>query len=198
MAYATQSSVEAIIGRPLTDSEVSGLPALLDAVDAYINGKTGRTWSEPTEAIRYYDVERSRLLDIDQIIVDTDKPLRVFYVDADETSVGSDIDASDYEARPRNEQVKTWLQRRSGTWGSGCPSNVTNIAVKAYFGSTVPADITYVASWLAAYSIGQTQSLSLKSETIEGYSRTFADGAKTQDGTFITDTLARYREILIG
>lgn len=199
MSYATQNSVEGVLGRSLTDSEASALPTLLKAVDAYINGQTGRSWSTPTQAIRYYDVERSRMIDVDPFVVDTDKPLRVFYVDADEEIVGSDIDTSDYEARPRNEKVKTWLQRRSGTWGSGCPSNVTNLAIEAYFGSgNVPDDIAYAAAWLAAQQIGGTQALSLKSESIEGYSRTFADATSSDGGSFITETFERYREVLIG
>lgn len=199
MAYATQSSVEGVLGRSLTTQEAAGLTALLAAVDAYINSETGRTFGDGSKSIKYYDVERSRMVDVDPFVVKEDQPVRVFYVDADEEQVGSDIDSSDYEARPRNEEVKTWLQRRSGNWGSGCPSNVTNLAVEAWFGGgAVPADIAYAASWLAAHQIGGTQSLSLKSESIEGYSRTFADATSTEAGSFITDTFARYREVLIG
>lgn len=198
MAYATQASVEAVLGRSLTTSEETGLTALLAAVDAYINGQTGTSWTTPTQAKRYYDVEKSRILDVDAFTVADDKPFTVKYVDADENVV-STVDESDYEARPRNESVKNWIHRRSAPWGHGCPSNVTSIEVEAYFGAgDVPADIAYVASWLAAQQIGSTQSLSLKSESIEGYSRTFADVTKTDQGSFVTTTLERYREILIG
>lgn len=199
MSYATQSSVEGVLGRSLTTQEVAALPALLAAVDAYVNAETGRTFGDTEDkSIKYYDVERSRMVDVDPFTVTDDKPVRVFYVDADEEEVQS-VDSSEYEARPRNEEVKTWLQRRNGTWGSGCPSNVTNLAVEAWFGGgAVPADIAYAAAWLAAHQIGGTQSLSLKSESIEGYSRTFADATNTEAGSFITDTFARYNEILIG
>ena len=196
MAYATQTAVENILGRSLTEKEAAGFAALQAAVDAYINGETGRNWTAPAEATRYYDVERSRLLDVDAFTTGEDKPVEVFYVDADENKIGSNIDESDYEARPRNEVVKTWLHRRSGGWGSGCPSNVANLAVKAYFGGDVPADIAYAASWLSAQAIGAQSSLSLKSESIEGYSRTFADATKSN--TLIQTTLDRYREVLIG
>jgi hypothetical protein len=199
MSYATQSSVEGVLGRSLTTAEIAALPALLAGVDAYINGETGQVFQTATEATRYYDVERSKMVDVDPFVVAEDKPLRVFYVDADEEPVGDDIDVSDYEARPRNEAVKTWLHRRSGTWGSNCSSKVTNLAVKAFFGfDAVPADIVYAASWLAARQIGGTSSLSLKSESIEGYSRTFADASNSSDGSFLTATFERYREILIG
>lgn len=199
MSYATQSSVEGVLGRSLTTQEIAALPALLAAVDVYINGETGRTFETATKKIKYYDAEDSRMLDVDPFIVKDDKPLRVFYVDADEEAVGDDIDTSDYEARPRNEEQKTWIQKRTGRWGSGCPSNVTSVAVEAFFGSdATPADIAYAAAWLAARQIGGTSSLSLKSESIEGYSRTFADASNSSDGSFLTATFDRYREILIG
>lgn len=198
MAYATQSSVEQALGRSLTTSEAAGLDSLLAAVDAYINKTIGTSFETPTEATRYYDVERSRMVDVDPFVVANDKPLRVFYVDADENPVGDDIDTSDYEARPRNESVKTWLHRRSGYWGSGCPSNVTNLAVKAFFGrGDAPADIQYAASWLAAQAISAQlgMSLSVKSESIEGYSRTFAD--MTKDNVQITNIFDNYYEVLL-
>lgn len=198
MAYATQSSVEQALGRSLTTSEAAGLDSLLAAVDAYINKTIGTSFETPTEATRYYDVERSRMVDVDPFVVGDGKPLRVFYVDADENPVGDDIDTSDYEARPRNESVKTWLHRRSGYWGSGCPSNVTNLAIKAFFGrGDAPADIQYAASWLAAQAISAQlgMSLSVKSESIEGYSRTFAD--MTKDNVTITAIFDNYHEVLI-
>lgn len=195
MSYANQASVEGVLGRSLTTDEVAALPFLLSAVDSYINATIGRTFGDGTEATRYYDVERSRMLDVDPFVVADDKPFEVFYVDADENKI-QDVDSSDYEARPRNESVKTWLQRRSGVWGSGCPSNVTNIAVKAFFGAgAAPDDIKYAASWLAANALGSTTSLSLKSESIEGYSRTFADA--TKDNSMIQSIFDNYYEVLL-
>lgn len=197
--YADQTSVEGVLGRPLTATEIAALPALLAAVDAYINKTIGRTFGiDAEQSTRYYDVERSRILDVDPFVTkdgDTDKPYELFYVDADENRQGT-IDTSDYEARPRNEAVKMWFQRRSGVWGSGCASNVTSIALKAYFGAgAVPADIQYAASWLAANAFGSTASLSLKSESIEGYSRTFADGTKSNNQ--IQAIFDNYYEVLL-
>ena len=198
MAYANKASVESALGRSLTASEEAGLEALLAAVDSYINKTIGTSFETPTEATRYYDVERSRMVDVDPFVTGEGKPFEVFYVDADENKVGSNVDESDYEARPRNETVKTWLQRRSGYWGSGCPSNVTNLAVKAFFGrGDAPAVIQYAASWLAAQSISAQlgMSLSVKSESIEGYSRTFAD--MTKDNVTITSIFDNYHEVIL-
>lgn len=205
MAYATQSSVEQALGRSLTTSEAAGLNSLLAAIDSYINKTIGRSFGAGVESTRYYDVERSRMVDVDPFVTSelvgdtvTARPFEVFYVDADENKVGSNIDESDFEARPRNESVKTWLHRRTGLWGSGCPSNVTNLAVKAYFGGgAVPADISYAASWLAAQAISAQLgvSLSVKSESIEGYSRTFAD--MTKDNVTITSIFDNYHEVIL-
>lgn len=204
MAYATQSSVEQALGRSLTTSEAAGLNSLLAAVDSYINKTIGRSFGAGVESTRYYDVERSRMVDVDPFVTSevdgestVQRAFEVFYVDADENRI-QDVDSSEYEARPRNENVKTWLQRRSGLWGSGCPSNVTNLAVKAFFGGgDVPADIAYAASWLAAQAISAQlgMSLSVKSESIEGYSRTFAD--MTKDNVQITSIFDNYHEVLI-
>lgn len=195
--YADQASVEGVLGRTLTAAEVAALPLLLNAIDAFINDQTGTNFGAATEATRYYDVDKyepSRILEVDAFTVADDKPVVVQYVDADENVV-STVDSSDYEARPRNEATKTWLERRSTVWGQGCPSTVANIAVKAFYGfASVPADIAYAAAYLAAGAIGATTSLSLKSESIEGYSRTFADTTKTT--SFLTATFNKYNTVI--
>lgn len=199
--YASQTSVEGILGRTLSTSEAAALPLLLNAVDEYINTETGTNFGAPVEATRYYDLEKfepTRILDVDAFttkVADAVKAYKVEYVDADENVVQL-VDASDYEARPRNEVVKTWLERRSTVWGRGCPSTVANIAVTAFYGfPAVPADIAYAAAYLAAGAIGSTQSLSLKSESIEGYSRTFAD--TTKETSFLSTTFSKYNTVIL-
>ena len=59
----------------------------------------------------------------------------------------------------------------------------------------MPADIAYLASYLAAKSIGATNSLSLKSESIEGYSRTFADNSKSFNAdSVVSSVLSKYTD----
>jgi len=72
------------------------------------------------------------------------------------------------------------------------------LAVKAFYGGgAVPADISYAASWLAAQAISAQlgMSLSVKSESIEGYSRTFAD--MTKDNVTITSIFDNYHEVIL-
>lgn len=209
MSYANQTSVEGVLGRSLTTQEQAALPLLLSAIDEFINSQCETNFGEPVEATRYYDVDRgepSRILDVDAFTTKmtegegdaattVDKAFKVEFVDADENVV-STVDSSDYEACPRNENVKTFLRRRSSTWGRGCPATVTNIAVTAFFGyPSVPSDIQYAASYLAAQGVGGTASLSLKSESIEGYSRTFA--TITEQSPMISATFAKYRKVLM-
>jgi len=197
--YANQASVEGVLGRSLTTSEVAALPALLNAIDAWINIQIHGSFNVGDDPVtRYYDAEQgSSILDIDPIFVDETHGLVVSLVDANENVLRT-LDVSEYEARPRNDNVKTYIQLRSGVkWASVCSHSVANIAVSGYFGrgSEVPADIAYLAAYMAAQSLGSTKSLSLKSESIEGYSRTFADMKASADSdSVISRTLAHYTD----
>lgn len=178
--YATKSDVEGILGRTLTASEEAALPFLLNAIDQWINDQIGASYGELSDdpVTRYFDADRGgSIIDIDPVFVDESHGLVVSLVDANENVVRT-LDVSEYEARPRNEAVKTYVQLRNGRkWASVCSTGIANIAITGYYGygSEVPADIKYLSAYLAANSIGATKSLSLKSESIEGYSRTFAD-----------------------
>ena len=81
MAYATKTSVEGVLGRSLTDSEAAALPSLLAAVELYINEACERVFGiSEQQSTRYYDVERSTIVDVDAFYTDADKPFEVFYV----------------------------------------------------------------------------------------------------------------------
>lgn len=193
--YASQSDVEGIIGRSLTASEIAALPLLLNAIDEFINDAVGAPFTigeEPTT--RYYDADQSVILEIDPLFIDEDHGMVVSLVDADENVVRV-LDTSTYEARPRNESIKTYIHHRNGLkWASECSQAVANVAVTGYFGrgSTVPADIQYLAAYMAAQYIGAQTSATLKSESIEGYSRTFA--TIQSDYPIVNQTLEKYTE----
>lgn len=197
--YATQANVEGVLGRSLSSSESDALPFLLNAIDEFIDDAVGSAFTIPDDpATKYYDAEPSVILEIDPVYVDEDHGLIVSLVDADE-NVLSELDTSAYEARPRNEAVKTYIQHRNGLkWASEGSSAVANIAVSGYFGrgEEAPADIQYLAAYLAAKYIGATKSGELKSESIEGYSRTFA--TIQADYPIVEQTLSKYRtEVLL-
>lgn len=196
--YANQQAIESVLNRPLTATEIASLDLLLNAVDAFINDAIGSSFTVGSEvATRYYDADEGSILDIDPIFIDETHGLVVAIVDADE-NVTRTIDVSDYEARPRNDAVKTYLQLRNGRkWASVCHPSVANIAVTGYFGrgETVPADIQYLAAYMAAQYIGASAGASLKSESIEGYSRTFA--TIQSDYPIVSQTLDKYNSVLL-
>lgn len=196
--YANQTSVEGVLNRSLTATEIAALPALLDAVDAFINNAIGSSFTVDDEvATRYYDADEGTIIDIDAIFIDETHGMVVAFVDADENVIDT-LDTSLYEARPRNDAVKTYIQMRNGrTWRSACSKAVANVAVTGYFGrgSEVPADIAYLASYMAAQYIGASAGATLKSESIEGYSRTFA--TIQSDYPIVSQTLDKYNEVIL-
>ena len=187
--YAKRDLIEQILKRDLTEDELTALPIIMEAVDLYINNQIGSTFLNVSESTKYYDgggkiintdpvhsVSAVKLVDEDEIVQDT-------------------YDEGDYELRPRNETIKTWIEHRWGKFLKG----TTNIAVIGKFSlstdGTVPEDIQYAASYLVAQTFMQSFSGELKSESIEGYSRTF--GKFTTEHEFIGIALDKYKRVQI-
>jgi hypothetical protein len=180
MAYTTQAKVEAYLNRQLTDNEQELLNGVLAATDAWIDSQIGGSYGTVAESTRYFDGD-SRILNIDPCINITE----VKRVDNLEAEAHDYIDNEDFEARPRNSVLKTWLESRVGKF----PTGVANIAVTAQFtlGADVPSNISQLAAYLAAQMFLNQTVGNLKSESIEGYSRTFNDYKTTND--FVQDML---------
>lgn len=167
MAYSSQARVESYLGRPLTSSEASLINLILESVDSWINNQIQTEFGNPQTETRYYD-GGNRILNIDQCRDIT----AINLVDSLENTILEYVVGDSIEARPRNDDFKTWLESRVGKF----PCGVANVAVTATFGGgTVPNDIVYLATILAADLINKQSTGNLKSESIEGYSRTFAD-----------------------
>lgn len=165
--YATQAQIENILGRCLTTKEEQLLEGLGSTIDGWIDDKIGASYTQVTET-RYYD-GGSVILEIDAATNIT----KVAVVD-DEDDDSSIYDLNvDFKARPRNEDVKTWLHSK----GAKFPEGIANIAVTATYGlgEEAPDDIKYLASYLMAGVFTRQKTKNLKSESIEGYSRTFAE-----------------------
>lgn len=184
MAYTTKKQIEAFLKRDLDNYEETLLPLILAAVDSFLGDELGGSYGEGTPATKYYD-GGSRILEIDPCTNIT----KVAQVNDDETESYVYVLNEDFEARPRNGTVKSWIHKR----GRAFPCGVANIAVTATFslGSTVPSDIAYLATYLAAQLFaGQGEDGKLKSESIEGYSRTFKE--YKADDPVVHMTLSKY------
>lgn len=185
MAYTTQENVENYLGRSLTDAEVALFNLILASVENYINDEVGGTFdSNATASTRYYD-GGSRLLEIDPFYELTSVQLVDSLENVDYTYVLND----EFEARPRNETVKYWIESRIGKF----PSGVANIAVTAKFGlGAIPDDITLLATYLMAAGYSEAIKGELTKESIEGYSREFKSYYK--DDSYVNSILDRYRD----
>ena len=169
MEYTSQALIEAFLGRSLSANEIVILPYAAEAAEGYINDQIHTSFGDSTApSTRYYD-GGSRILEIDPCTDIT----KVELIDVDETSLHEFTKDEDYEARPRNESLKTWIEKRVGKFRRG----VANVAVSATFsrGSSVPKDIAWLATFLTARLFGKDIKEGMKSESIEGYSRQFAD-----------------------
>lgn len=165
MALTSEEKIEKYLKRDLTANEVSFLSDnLLDAVDQYISDYTGRTYASGGTT-RYYDGSYGRWLFIDPVTTIT----AVEYIDED-GDVDETLDSTDYIAYPLNKTVKTSLWKRGSNW----TGTHNRIKITGTFTETAPATIVLAATMLAAKYL-EAGSGNLKSESIEGYSRTFSD-----------------------
>ena len=169
MSYTSKALVEAFLERTLTSNETTLLDYIIDAADGYINDQIHTSFSDEVIAAstRYYD-GGSQIVEIDPC-TDISK---VELVANDESSLYEYIKDEEYEARPRNENLKTWIEKRIGKFRRG----VANIAVTAKFSrGAIPKDIQWLSTYLVSRLLGKDVKEGLKSESIEGYSRQFGD-----------------------
>lgn len=186
MAYTTQNLVQGYIGRDLTPQEAKIIKMVIDAVGKWIDKITGSSWEPVVEARVFnggeHDIFIDPIIDITKIeYLNTDGSVNTTYVN----------DGTDWVAYPLNKKTKTSITRLGGHW----PRGSGNIRVTGKWGEVggVPADLQLAATILVADWLSNEDKL--KSESIEGYSRTFAD---TQDSNPQVDKiLSSYRRILI-
>lgn len=165
MAYTNQTQIEAFLKRSLTANEQQQLAGIIVAVESYINDIIGGSFGTVDETTKYFD-GGTTIIDIDPVQDVT----QVALVNDDET-VNHIYDlGEDFELRPRNETTKYWIESRFGKF----PSGLTNIAITGKFTlGDLPDDIAYLATYLAGQLFSKNITSNLKSESIEGYSRTF-------------------------
>lgn len=200
--YTNQAKIEAELNRKLSDDEQTNLPLVLAVVDKFINNQLSSsgdaTFNDDAVTTRYYD-GGSEFVDIDPVISNDSNSITVKYVDKDFED-DSEVEENEYILWPENGEVKTSLRKRRGCFRRG----VSNIAVTGKFslGAAAPKDIQYLATYVATILIRNSSQISevgnLKSESIEGYSRTFAS-LEIEKDPIVINILSMYRndEVLI-
>lgn len=156
MTYTTISKVEILLGRELTEKEKFLFPTIHGSVKSFIDNAISSEYVESS-------VEETRYYNGGDLIVNIDKChdiVKVEQVYSDETVASLYVADQDYEARPRNDVVKSWIESRIGRF----PSGVANIAVTASFdsGESIPSDIEYVATYMISKLLGDSVQLGLK------------------------------------
>lgn len=167
MAYCTQEEVEAYLDRDLTAAEEALFPTVSEAASNWIDSQLGFSYASDY-CDRIYDGAGSDMLFIEPLsTVDT-----VELLNDDGTVSYTYTPGTDYVALPGNDRVINTIVLRGTLW----PTGYQNIRVTGEWGDEdVPADIRLATILLVSDWTGSSEAL--QSESIEGYSRTFAQGA---------------------
>lgn len=192
MAYTDETKVENYLKRQLTAQELAFLPIAIAGIEAFINRYIGKSFAVTTTATdRYFDATGGRILEVDPATEITEVAVLNDY--SDETGQLLAVD-TDYHLYPLNASPKDRIYFIGGRYRT----NAKRFRVKAKWGtSAVPDDIILAATIMAADNY--TNPGNLKSESIEGYSRTWATDSNSNDlNPTVKRILDSYTTILIG
>lgn len=191
--FTSTANIADYLGRSLKTKETDYLNnVLLDAVDDWIQRHTGTTFSVGSSESRYYDGDGGRWLFIDKATTVTAVKIVTpgSTESVDETLTLND----DYLAYPLNgDYIDRLYKQASANGGTYWPWGKKRTKVTGTFGIAVPDAIVHAATMLASGYLDTTKNL--KSESIEGYSRTFSE--VTNDSQEVQDILGQYQDITI-
>ena len=166
MALVSQSDLEQRLGRSLTGEEINAFSTINNATQAHIERMIGSSVESVSESTRYYDGDLQNLA-IDPCTNVTE----VKYID--NNGIGQFVyDTADYTVEPVNRTCKTMLRYRWGEFDEG----MNAIAVKAKFSIYDDVQVRNVIkdAILTALTAEINNNSNVKSESIEGYSITYA------------------------
>lgn len=180
--YTTQADIQGYLKRELTEEEATIIHTVIQAVKQYIDIQTSTIWaSDDNEAsTRLYDGGDEYLfIDAAQEVT------QVEWLNAD-GDVNNVYETGDWQAEPLNGPPYTRIRlRRYYRWPRGY--GAIRVTARWGEGASVPADIKHVATVLVGDWL-ESDAKNLTSESIEGYSRSFA--------AYITDKNSEVDKIL--
>jgi len=195
--YTIKEKVETFLGG-VTISE--SLDDLIDGVEKYIDNYTERNFNADDEAsMRVFSGDNTGLLLIDDAV-------EITKVELGNDSYGDNFSELvlniDYKLMPENYEVKnqpiTKIFLRNNIWGVGIQNH--KITAKWGYSSITPADIVWVATFLAAsvYKLGSSGSVGgVSSEKIGEYSVSFNTEKEFSDFKKSTEILDNYKKFYV-
>lgn len=177
MALTDQSKVENYIGRSLTTKEQNNLSLYISAVTKHIEKLLGFTIEGNTPSTLIVEAQQGKYLFLGGIV----RTITAVQLLDDEGGVAQTLTAgTEYIAHPLGSSQKRYLELVGGaypnwaakypTWGKGQQVKISGIFS---WDENAPDDLKLCATIWVAELLQNTSNL--KSESIEGYSRVFAD-----------------------
>jgi Phage gp6-like head-tail connector protein len=172
----------------ITPDDEPAVQEYIDAVTAYIERYTGRTFTADTMATeRSYDGTDSGELFIDDAIEVTQVKIN-----------GVILDSSDFKLYPPNRLPKTRIILPYKMFYEGA-QNIT-VTAKWGYGEEIPADLSFAATVMVAGIVNaqnaRLDTETVRSETIGRYSVTYADNSRqSHDFSDAMKTLKLYRRM---
>lgn len=169
--YTNKQLVEDYLKRTITPAEETHLRYIMAGAESYINGLLGFSFGTVAQGTRYY-TGNGLFVDLDPMTEITS----VKMVDNFQNILQELIINEDYTVATDTNGIIRWLERRYQLF----PNELNSIQVTGKFtaGNTIPDDVKYLATVIVGDALNEGSEVGLlQSESIEGYSRTFATSA---------------------
>ena len=184
--YITQAALENYLKRALATREANSFALVEGAAERVVNDYCDTTFEDVAETSHYFDGGDQ------EITIDPCHTITAIASINYDESIINEYSDNDYVLEPRNGNIKDSIILRDGRW----PSGHKNIKVTGKFSSyydEVPSDIQLAVMMLCGDYFNNP--VGLKSESIEGYSKTLA--GKIERDEEIKSILGSYRQVLL-
>ena len=195
--YTTIAKVQALLGTTIPAGRHADVEDFIEAVTAYIDKYTGRTFTSVQED-RYFDAYGSQSLLVDSFTGEADVSL----LDSN-GDVVTNFEASEFREAPYNTRVKDQLVILGGwnwsNYGARFGRGRYRVKVNAKWGAGgVPADISMAATKMVAdLYLNGGEDGSIQSESLGDYSVTYSMTENSAAHLGVTSVLDMYRDISI-
>ena len=195
MAYTNQAKVEAYANLDLS-SVSSQVTFWISAVKAYIDKFCGKTF-EATSETRYYDGNGEACLMVDPFV--GSPTVTILNQDGTDFRTLTEGADQDYITYPLNKTEKYELRLSLGNSIGSFPCYPRAIKITATFGeaTTVPDDVSLVATMMVAEIARARSGGNAQSETLGDYSITYVDVTKSAELVGANAILETHRDVII-